>query len=114
MTRVLVLGGYGNFGTRICRALTMRGGIEVIAAGRAFQGQDYRVARAAIEIGAHYLDLADAREFVVNFSRELDPLARAANVFAVCDASTLPALSTAVLDVLAARFERMAAGDSSG
>jgi uncharacterized protein YbjT (DUF2867 family) len=143
VTRVLVLGGYGNFGARICRALAMRAGIEVIAAGRRagaqarldtadadfaeqlrriaphivihcagpFQGQDYRVARAAIEIGAHYLDLADAREFVVNFSRELDQRASAANVLAVCGASTLPALSTAVLDFLAARFERMEEAD---
>ncbi len=29
-----------------------------------FQGQDYRVARAAIDAGAHYVDIADGREFV--------------------------------------------------
>ena len=32
--RIVVLGGYGNFGARICRALCERGGAEVIAAGR--------------------------------------------------------------------------------
>ncbi len=32
--KVLVLGGYGNFGTRICRALAQDGGTELIVAGR--------------------------------------------------------------------------------
>jgi saccharopine dehydrogenase-like NADP-dependent oxidoreductase len=30
-----------------------------------YQTQDYRVARAAIDAGVHYLDLADARPFVI-------------------------------------------------
>ena len=30
MSRVLVLGGYGNFGARICDALADQGGIEII------------------------------------------------------------------------------------
>ena len=84
--RVLVLGGHGNFGARICRALDGDGALEVLAAGRTargdrsvqldlassgfpselkaldpsivihcagpFQGQDYRVASAAIAAGA--------------------------------------------------------------
>jgi hypothetical protein len=29
-----------------------------------FQGQDYRVANAALAAGAHYLDLADGRQFI--------------------------------------------------
>ena len=137
--RVLVLGGYGNFGARICKALANHDGIEVLMAGRRpaaqvqldtgdpgfsnalrrasphvvihcagpFQGQDYRVARAAIDAGAHYIDLADGREFVANFARELDAQARAANILAVSGASTLPALSTAVVDTLSARFDAM-------
>jgi hypothetical protein len=137
--RVLVLGGYGNFGARICKALANQDGIEILMAGRRpaaqvqldtddpgftnrlrsaaphivihcagpFQGQDYRVARAAIAAGAHYIDLADGREFVANFARELDAQARAANILAVSGASTLPALSTAVVDSLAARFDAM-------
>ncbi|HEY5830138.1 MAG TPA: saccharopine dehydrogenase NADP-binding domain-containing protein [Hyphomicrobiaceae bacterium] len=36
----------------------------VINASGPFQTQDYRVARAAIDAGAHYVDLADARGFV--------------------------------------------------
>jgi hypothetical protein len=65
-----------------------------------FQGQDYRVARAALDSGAHYLDLADGREFVAGFSRELDAQARLRRQFACTGASTLPALSTAVIDHL--------------
>jgi len=36
----------------------------VINASGPFQTQDYRVARAAIDAGAHYVDLTDARGFV--------------------------------------------------
>jgi saccharopine dehydrogenase-like NADP-dependent oxidoreductase len=32
--RVVVLGGYGNFGARICRALAGDAGIELVVAGR--------------------------------------------------------------------------------
>jgi hypothetical protein len=79
----------------------------VIHCAGPFQGQDYRVARAAIAAGAHYVDLADGREFVANFAREVDADARSAGVLAVTGASTLPALSTAVLDSLADRFEAL-------
>ena len=33
-----------------------------------FQGQDYRVANAALAAGAHYLDLADGRQFTAEFA----------------------------------------------
>src|SRR5690348_5216313 len=40
--------------------------VEVlIHAAGPFQGQDYSVARAAIEARSHYIDLADGRQFVV-------------------------------------------------
>ena len=139
--RVIVLGGYGNFGERICRALAGDAGIEVIAAGRTarggngaridlvsadfperlaalapglvihcagpFQGQDYRVATAAISAGAHYLDLADGREFVSRFAARNDEPARSARVVAISGASTVPALSSAVVDSLARRFRQI-------
>ncbi len=148
--RIVVLGGYGNFGARICRALGERGGAEVIAAGRdpehghraaqldartgharidlaapdfaarlhdlapamvihcagPFQGQGYQVAHAAIAAGAHYIDLADGRDFVANFAERVHPGARAAGVLAVSGASTLPALSTAVIDSVAKRLKQ--------
>ncbi|HET9405230.1 MAG TPA: saccharopine dehydrogenase NADP-binding domain-containing protein [Burkholderiales bacterium] len=139
--RVVVLGGFGNFGARICRALANDPGIEVVPAGRTdrgdnsarldlassdfperlktlvpgvvihcagpFQGQDYRVAEAAIAAGAHYIDLADGRDFVVRFAGSLDTAARKAGRLAVSGASTLPALSSAVIDVLSKRFRQI-------
>jgi len=139
--RVVVLGGYGNFGARICRALADDAGIEVVAAGRTargtqgaqldlassdfperlkalapglvihcagpFQGQDYRVAAAAISAGAHYVDLADGREFVARFAACNDAPARAAGLLAISGASTVPALSSAVVDSLAGRFRQI-------
>ena len=145
--RVVVLGGYGNFGARICRALA-RDGMEVIAASRdpdqghraaefdasiakaridlsdpqlasilrklsphtvihcagPFQVQDYRVALASIEAGAHYVDLADGRSFVAQFAQYVDASARTADRLAVSGASTVPALSSAVVDTVAHRF----------
>jgi hypothetical protein len=79
----------------------------VINASGPFQGQhDYGLARAAIEAGAHYIDLADDRRFVRGFTA-LDALARAAGVLAVTGASSVPALAAAVIDHLAPRFGRL-------
>lgn len=148
--RVCVLGGYGNFGARICRALA-RDGLEVVAAsrdperghrdagfdagiGRArldtgdpgfeaalralapgivihcagpYQGQDYRVARASLAAGAHYIDLADGRAFVADFAAALDSAAKHAGRLAVSGASTLPGLSSAVVDALKPCFAKL-------
>jgi len=81
----------------------LRPGLVIHCAGP-FQDQDYTVASAAIAAGAHYIDLADGRRFVANFSAALDGEARAAGVLAVSGASTLPALSSAVIDGITARF----------
>jgi len=147
--KVIVLGGYGNFGTIIVRRLCAIAGICVWVAGRdqakaeqlagqlgcqavcldgnqadlaerlselqvdllistagPFQGQDYRVARAAITAGAHYLDLADARAFACGIT-ELDQAAREAGVLVCSGASSVPALSAAVIDQLLPRFSRL-------
>ncbi len=72
----------------------------VIHCAGPFQGQDYRVARAALAARAHYLDLADAREFVANFAAVNAKSAQAAGRLAICGASTLPALSGAVIEAL--------------
>jgi hypothetical protein len=136
--RIVVLGGSGNFGARICRALGDDSSMQVLAAGRSstaapidivspefpaalrrlapdivihcagpFQGQDYRVASAALAAGAHYIDLADGRAFVAGFAQAMDGQARAADRIALSGASTLPALSSAVVDELARRFARI-------
>jgi hypothetical protein len=140
MKKVLILGGYGNFGKRIARALTGKG-IAVIVAGRSrekaqafvntlqssfaeaaaldvtldfdsrllslrpaivintcgpFQTRNYDVARACIAAGVHYIDLADGREFVVGIT-VLDADAKAKGVTVVSGASTVPGLSSAVV-----------------
>lgn len=147
--KVIVLGGYGNFGTLITRRLCTIAGICVWVAGRdqakaeqlagqlgcrfvrldgnqtdlaerlrelqadllistagPFQGQDYRVARAAIAAGAHYLDLADARAFACGIT-ELDQAAREAGVLVCSGASSVPALSAGVIDQLLPRFKHL-------
>jgi hypothetical protein len=75
----------------------------LINAAGPFQGQDYRVARACIAAGVHYVDLADARGFVTGIG-VLDPEARRAGVVVVSGASTVPALSAAVIDAYAPQF----------
>jgi hypothetical protein len=71
-----------------------------------FQGQDYTVAHAAIEAGCHYVDLADGREFVAGID-SLDAAARAHGVTVISGASSVPALSSAVVDRYSAKFQRL-------
>lgn len=144
--RVLVLGGLGNFGARICKRLAQEPGIEVLAGSRRlpaetpfadsrirlvrldmdaadfqeqlqglgadllihcagpFQGQGYRVAEACCAVGVHYIDIADGRDFVADFPAALAARAAAAGVCLISGASTVPALSSAVVDSLARRL----------
>jgi len=155
--KTLVLGGYGNFGARICRALAGDPSIQLVIAGRdlqratalatqlgahvqgvaidldapdfsnvlqqlgigllihtagPFQQQAYRVAQAAAAAGAHYIDLSDGRRFVCDFAQTLDAPFRAAGRTAVCGASTVPALSSAVVDHLCQGWSRIDAIDT--
>ncbi|TCO42620.1 saccharopine dehydrogenase family protein [Dokdonella fugitiva] len=71
-----------------------------------FQHRDYAVARAALALGAHYVDLADGRDFVAGFAA-LDAEARAAGRRAISGASSVPGLSGAVVAALADRFGRL-------
>jgi saccharopine dehydrogenase-like NADP-dependent oxidoreductase len=87
-------------------ALRATGAAVVVDAAGPFQGADYRLARAAIAAGIHYVDLADARDFVVGFGM-LDAEARAAGVIAMTGASSTPALSNAVLDRLTTGWQRI-------
>ena len=91
----------------------------IINASGPFQAQDYTLARAAIAAGAHYIDLADATDFVLGFAADagLDSAAKAAGVLAVSGASSVPAISGAVLDAYAPRFallDAMRTGISPG
>ena len=150
--KTLVLGGYGNFGARICKALAGDPSIELLVGGRSrpraqalatelgggvrgvavdhidhgfaqtlrmlgvellihtagpFQQQSYAVAQAAAAAGAHYIDLADCRRFVCDFPQSMDAAFRAAGRVAVSGASTVPALSSAVVDQLCGGWQRI-------
>ena len=71
-----------------------------------FQGQDYHVAQACIDAKAHYIDLADGRDFVAGIG-VLHAAAVAAGVLVTSGASSVPALSSAVADTLAAGMARV-------
>lgn len=150
--KVLVLGGYGNFGARIGRALSTDADIELLLAGRdasraqrlaqtlgpratglaldqgrpdlaaqlkalgvqlvihtagPFQAQGYHVARATAVAGAHYIDLADGRRFVCDFPEALHASFLQAGRTAISGASTVPALSSAVVDALCAGWRHI-------
>jgi saccharopine dehydrogenase-like NADP-dependent oxidoreductase len=62
-----------------------------------FQGQDYGVARAAIAAGCNYIDLADGRQFVAGIAG-LDGAAKDRGVTVISGASSVPGLSSAVVD----------------
>jgi hypothetical protein len=69
----------------------------VIDAAGPFQGASYELTRAVIQAGAHWIDLADARDYVAGFAAALDALAQSKGVLAVTAASSTPALSMAAL-----------------
>lgn len=70
-------------------------------------GDDYRVARACIESGADYVDMADDRRFVGGFVPALGADAAQAGITLVTGASTVPGLSAAVLNHYQPRFASM-------
>jgi hypothetical protein len=88
----------------------------VIDAAGPFQGANLSFARACIEAGVDYIDLADARDFVAAFPT-LDAEAKAANIRAITGASSTPAITHAALDELTrgwTRIDSIRAGISPG
>lgn len=82
--------------------------IVVDAAGpfHAYGDDPYRLARACIRNGVHYLDLADDPEFCLGIAA-LDAAAKAAGVFALSGASSVPAISSAAVASLAAQADEI-------
>jgi hypothetical protein len=78
----------------------------VIDAAGPFQASGFALVEAAIEAGAHYIDLADGRDYVMAIGR-FDRMARARGLTVLSGASTTPALSHAVLDRLTAGWRRI-------
>lgn len=148
--RVLIIGGYGNFGQFVARMLAREVDMQVIIAGRSldkakllatqlsainppetvalditqplaealkeiapdivihtsgpYQSQGYDVARACIAQACHYIDLADARSFVSNI-KTLDEQAKAQNVLICSGASSVPTLTSAIIDDFITQFD---------
>jgi len=82
------------------------GSFVVVHAAGPFQGADYRVAELCLEIGAHYLDLADAREFVSGIG-QLDDEARRRQLLLCSGVSSTPAVTSALIDELVPEFGRI-------
>ncbi len=85
----------------------------VIDASGPFQKTDYSLARASLEAGAHYIDLADARSHVLGFHDALDRLARERGLIALTGASSTPALSGAAVEAMTACWRRIDAIESA-
>ncbi len=154
--KVLILGGYGNFGKRVATLLANVHELKIFLAGRdlqkaqkeadslqqrfphvkvtpiqldwraadfrqklqtvmptilihsagPFQSQDYTVAKICIDLHIHYIDLSDGREFVTGIT-SLDALAKQQDVVVLSGASSVPGLSSVVIDSFADKFSEL-------
>ena len=86
-------------GDAIPRLLAAKPAVIVDTAGP-FQPRNLKLPRRCAERGIHYVDIADARSRVAEIA-SLDSLARVEHTAIVSGASTVPALSTAIVDELA-------------
>ncbi|MGH1419339.1 MAG: saccharopine dehydrogenase family protein [Hyphomicrobiaceae bacterium] len=87
-------------------AFRQLGADVVVNASGPFQAQDYTLAKVAIRDGCHIIDLADAREFVTGIGA-LDQEATAKGVCVLSGASTVPALSAAVVQHYRSQFAHL-------
>ncbi len=71
-----------------------------------FQNANYSIAEACIDKNVHYIDLADARNYV-NSINILDKKATENNVAVISGASTVPTLSSAVLEHFNPQFDQI-------
>ncbi|WP_333023863.1 saccharopine dehydrogenase family protein [Wolbachia endosymbiont of Pentidionis agamae] len=71
-----------------------------------FQSSDYLIAKACIKYKIHYIDLSDCRDFVNNI-HTLDKDAKDSGVLIVSGASTVPGLSSAVLEKYKEEFSKI-------
>lgn len=84
----------------------------VIDTAGPFQGRDFRVAEAALAVGAHCIDLADSRAYVSGIGA-LDAAARSANRRVISGASSVPGLNAAVVASLYSRFSALESVETS-
>ena len=84
----------------------IKGAFLVINASGPFRANDYSTIQTCIDVGCHYIDIADGRDYVANVSR-LDPDARRQNVFVCAGASTTPAITSALVSELQPHFKHI-------
>lgn len=82
----------------------------VIHTSGPFQGQGYDVAEACIDYGCHYIDLADGRDFVANIN-QLDQKAKTKGVSIISGASSVPTLTSAIIDHYLPEFQKLTSVD---
>lgn len=99
----LALDLYKNLQTRLDQIRPF----AVVDCSGPFQSANYDAARSILKAGAHLIDLADARDYLANFSGQLDELARAQGVAALTGASSTPTLSTCVVAHLTHGWQRV-------
>jgi hypothetical protein len=90
----------------LARQLTSLRPSVVINTCGPFQNSDYGIAETCIAGGVHYIDLADGRDFVTGITT-LDAAAKKQNVAVISGASTVPALTCAVVENLAPRLREI-------
>jgi len=150
--RILIIGGYGNFGRFITQSLAKEPKMQVVIAGRSshkaqsfastvsavnpiesveldisllslsslsklkpdlvihtsgpFQSQGYDLATICIDYGCHYIDLADGRDFVSNIE-VLNDSANKQNSLIISGASSVPCLTSAIVDHYSSEFSQL-------
>jgi short subunit dehydrogenase-like uncharacterized protein len=82
------------------------GSFLVIDAAGPFQRRDYTVAELCMDLGAHYFDLSDARDFVSGIGR-LDAEARRRGLIVTSGVSSTPAVTSAMIAELQPQFARI-------
>ncbi len=92
----------------IAEALIQHSPDVVVDTSGPFQEMDLTIPRACIAAGVHYCDIADSRAFVEAMA-DLDTAAREAGVAMLSGASSVPALSGAVVASLSGDMENVTA-----
>src|SRR3989344_732572 len=82
------------------------GVFAVVNAAGPFQGHNYTVAETCAGMGIHYVDIADARAYVEGITR-LQRRAQQRDCLIVSGASSVPAVSAALADMLASEFDHI-------
>lgn len=154
--RVLIIGGTGVFGQKLCHHIAKNFDLDLIISSRSennainwvhklkrfypsknfeyavlntkqnldevlnvvapdvtidcsglFQSANYDIAKAAISAGSHFIDMADAPNYLDEFSNALDEAAKAKNVSCVSGASSSPGFTISAAKLITQDWQRI-------